>query len=87
MGFFEQRFAAARTKNQEQTFWMSQSANLENMRGDSFDTSTTVDDDDALFFTLAATQVNAIQCVDSGQNFLTRTAPAACLVSALGSAP
>lgn len=74
VGFFEQRFAAARTKNQEQTFWMSQSANLENMRGDSFDTSTTVEDDDALFFTLAAKKVNAIQWVDSGQNFIIGTA-------------
>lgn len=74
VGFFEQRFAAARTKNQEQTFWMSQSADLENMRGDSFDTSTTVEDDDALFFTLAAKKVNAIQWVDSGQNFIIGTA-------------
>ncbi|MFQ5764955.1 MAG: hypothetical protein ACE5GT_08510 [Rhodospirillales bacterium] len=74
VGFFEQRFAAARTRNQEQTFWMSQSADLENMRGDSFDTSTTVEDDDALFFTLAAKKVNAIQWIDSGQNFIIGTA-------------
>ena len=74
VGFFEQRFAAARTKNQEQTFWMSQSADLENMRGDSFDPSTTVEDDDALCFTLAAKKVNAIQWIDSGQNFIIGTA-------------
>ncbi len=74
VGFFEQRFAAARTKNQEQTFWMSQSADIENMRPDSFDTSVTVEDDDALFFTLAAKKVNAIQWIDSGQNFIIGTA-------------
>ncbi len=36
VGFFEQRFMAARTSTQPQTFWGSQSADLENMRADSF---------------------------------------------------
>ena len=67
VAFFEQRFAAARTTEQPQTFWLSQSADLENMRPDSFVASAvTVEDDDALDFTIAADQVNAICWLSPG---------------------
>src|SRR5690606_9801954 len=59
--FFEQRFVAAGTNTQPQTFWMSQSADLENMRPDSWVSGAiAVEDDDALDFTIAAEDVQTI---------------------------
>ena len=71
IGFFEQRLAAARTFSQPQTFWMSQSADLENMQPD--DGSDVVEDDDALNYTFSADQVNAIQWISSGRQFVMGT--------------
>lgn len=71
VGFFEQRLAAARTFSQPQTFWMSQSADLENMQPD--DGSDVVEDDDALNYTFSADQVNAIQWISSGRQFVMGT--------------
>ncbi|MEQ8195158.1 MAG: hypothetical protein RIB59_11795, partial [Rhodospirillales bacterium] len=66
VGFFEQRFGAARTTNQPQKFWLSQSADIENMRPDSFvGSEVAVEDDDALDFQIAADQANAIQWLAS----------------------
>lgn len=66
--FFEQRFVAAATRLQRQTFWMSQSADIENMRPDTFESNVIeIQDDDALVFTLAATKVNAIRWLASGE--------------------
>lgn len=65
--FFEQRFCAARTTRQPQTFWLSQSADLENMRPDSYASGVLVEDDDALDFTIAADQANVIQWLSPGQ--------------------
>jgi hypothetical protein len=66
VGFFEQRFGAARTTKQPQKFWLSQSADIENMRPDSFvESEVAVEDDDALDFQIAADQANAIQWLAS----------------------
>lgn len=59
--FFEQRFYAAGTGTRPQTIWGSQSADIENMRPDSYDTSTTIEDDDGFAYTIAADDVNTIR--------------------------
>ena len=73
--FFEQRFAAANTRSQPQTFWLSQSADIENQRPDSLEGSAIeVQDDDALDFTIAATRVNAIRWLAPGRQLFMGTA-------------
>jgi hypothetical protein len=67
--FFEQRFVLGSTTNQPQTFWLSQSAGIENMTPDNRDDTNdgSVEDDDALDFTLAANEVNVIRWIAGGQ--------------------
>ena len=61
VGFYEQRTVWAGTTEQPQTFWMTQTGDLENMRPDSFVSSAVaVEDDDALDYTLSANEVNTI---------------------------
>lgn len=77
VGFFEQRSAFAGTSNQPQTFWLSQSADIENFRADSWDSSASdkvVEDDDALAFTFAAREVNVIRWMSGGQQLVIGTA-------------
>lgn len=72
--FFEQRTAWANTAAQPQSFWMSQSADLENMRPDSFEGGAVeVQDDDGLDFTIAADQVNAIRWMSPGRQLILGT--------------
>lgn len=72
--FFEQRTAWASTRSQPQSFWMSQSADLENMRPDSFEGGAVdVQDDDGLDFTIAADEVNAIRWMSPGRQLILGT--------------
>lgn len=72
--FFEQRTVWANTTGQPQTFWMSQSGDLENMRPDSYEDNTVeVQDDDGLDFTIASDQVNAIGWMSPGRQLLLGT--------------
>lgn len=72
--FFEQRLVWANTKSQPQSFWMSQSGDLEKMRPDSFEGGTIeVQDDDGLDFTIAADQVNAIRWMSPGRQLILGT--------------
>lgn len=72
--FFEQRTAWAGTRSQPQSFWMSQSGDLENMRPDSFEGGALeVQDDDALDFTIAADEVNAIRWMSPGRQLILGT--------------
>ncbi len=83
--FFEQRFAAANTRSQSQTFWLSQSADIENMRPDSLEGSAVeVQDDDALDFTIAATKVNAIRWLAPGRQLFMGTAGGEWVISSDG---
>jgi hypothetical protein len=66
--FFEQRLYVAATTNQLQTFWASQTADFENHKPD--DDADTVEDDDALDFTLSADDVNAIRWLSAGEDSL-----------------
>ena len=61
--FFEQRLGFAGTIEQPQTFWLSQSADFENMTPDNRDDANdgTVEDDDAIDYTISADQVNVIR--------------------------
>ena len=62
--FFEQRLYVGATLIQPQTLWGSQTADFENHTPDNF--SGTVEADDALNFTLAADDVNAIRWISAG---------------------
>ena len=67
VGFFEQRLFLARTNDQPQSFWGSQSGEIENQRPDSLSTGVVVvEDDDALDFTIASEEVNAIRWLSPG---------------------
>ncbi len=61
--FFEQRLGFAGSSNQPQTFWLSQSADFENMTPDNRDDTNdgSVEDDDAIDYTISADQVNVIR--------------------------
>ncbi|MHA1563691.1 MAG: hypothetical protein ACTSX7_00140, partial [Alphaproteobacteria bacterium] len=85
VSFFEQRLVAAGTANQPQTFWMSQSANVENMRPDSFVAGAlAIEDDDALDYTIAADQVNAILWLSAGTRLVVGTSGAEWIVASSG---
>lgn len=73
--FFEQRLYTGNTTNQPQTFWASQTDNFELFRPDSDPTTDdifdgTVEDDDAINYTLSANDVNAILWMSAGENAL-----------------
>ena len=72
--FFEQRLFAANTTIQPQTIWGSQSADIENQRPDSFVAAAiVVEDDDGINYTIAATEVNAVQWLSAGSQFVVGT--------------
>lgn len=71
--FFEQRLFAAGSSHQPQSFWASQTADAENMSPDSENAAGTawdgtVEDDDALDYTISADEVNAIKWMSSGDD-------------------
>ena len=72
--FFEQRLYAAGNTDQPQTFWASQTGNFESHSPDSDPTEGTFDgtvqDDDALDFTISADNVNAIRWMSAGEDTL-----------------
>ena len=89
--FQEQRLAFAATAAQPQSFWLSQSADFENMAPDSADAGSgnwdgTVEDDDALDFTISADQVNAIQWLSPGRQLFIGTVGGEWAVRSSGSA-
>ncbi len=74
VSFFEQRLVWASSRSQPQSFWMSQSSDLENMRPDSYEGGAVeVQDDDGLDFTIAADQVNAIRWMSPGRQLILGT--------------
>ena len=80
--FFEQRLAFAATRDRPQTFWLSQSADFENMRPD--DGAGTIEDDDALDFTISADQVNAVRWIWAGRQLVVGTVGGEWLVQSDG---
>lgn len=82
IAFFEQRLGFAGTTHQPQTFWLSQSGDFENMRPD--DGSGSVEDDDALDYTISADQVNAIRWMAPGQKLFMGTVGGEWLVQSDG---
>lgn len=71
--FFEQRLVLASTPGQPQTFWLSQSADLENFQPDTAGSPITVEDDDSMNFTIAAEEVNAIVGLSPGKELVLMT--------------
>lgn len=57
--FFEQRLVLANSESSPQTLWMSQTADFENFTPD--DRAGTVEDDDALNYTISSDQIDQIQ--------------------------
>jgi hypothetical protein len=72
--FYQQRLAAANTTDRPQTFWASNTADFENMSPDSANATGkwdgTVEDDDALDYTISADDVNAIRWISPGKETL-----------------
>jgi hypothetical protein len=73
--FYEQRLIAAGSTDRPQTFWGSQTADFENMAPDSPNTdgvtwAGTVQDDDALDYTLSADDVHSILWLSAGEDTL-----------------
>lgn len=82
IAFYEQRLGFAGTTHQPQTFWLSQSGDFENMRPD--DGSGSVEDDDALDYTISADQVNAIRWMAPGRKLFMGTVGGEWLVQSDG---
>jgi len=72
--FYEQRQFAFNTTDQPQTLWATQTADFENHTPDSDPTADTfdgtVEDDDALDYTISADEVNAIRWMSPGEDTL-----------------
>lgn len=74
--FYEQRLASGNTTEQPQTFWLSQTGDFENQSPDSpnaADGTTfagTVEDDDALDYTISADDVQSILWMSPGEDTL-----------------
>jgi hypothetical protein len=69
--FFEQRLVFAGTKSQPQTLFFSKSGDYENMDENR---SGTVSDDDAIIYTIASNQVNAIRFMTATRTLIVGTA-------------
>jgi len=73
--FYEQRLVAAASTKEPQTLWMSQTSDFENMSPDSVNSGTgkwdgTVEDDDAIVWTISADNVNVIRWMSPGEDTL-----------------
>lgn len=72
--FYQQRLCAANTTDKPHSFWASQTADFENHAPDSPNSSSvwngTVEDDDALDYTISADDVNAIRWMSAGKGTL-----------------
>lgn len=74
MAFFEGRSVLANNASNPRGMWFSQSLDLENMRPDSFvEGGNTVEDDDALNFTLASPAANDVQWLTALQQLVIGT--------------
>ncbi len=66
VSFFEQRLVFANTNNNPQSLWFSKSGDYENF-------TTGTDADDAMIFTIASNQVNAIRYLSAARSLLVGT--------------
>ena len=71
VSFFEQRLVFAATLNNPQTVYFSKSGDYENMDAN---IGGTVADDDAIIYTIASNQVNAIRFMAAGRTLIIGTA-------------
>jgi len=80
--FFEQRLAFAATLNNPQTVYFSKSGDYENMDAN---IGGTIADDDAIIYTIASNQVNAIRFMTATRTLIIGTAGGEFVVSGGGS--
>ena len=73
--FFEQRLVFAGTNNNPQTIWFSKAGDYENF-------TTGTNDDDAMIYTIASNQVNAIQAMKATRTLIVMTTGGEYAVSA-----
>lgn len=79
--FFQERLVFAYTDNQPQTIWMSCAGDYENFQptgdaGATYPVTATVNDDNAITYTIASNKVNAIRWMDASSNLVIGTAGA-----------
>ena len=79
VSFYEERLVFANTTEQPQTLWFSRAGDYEN-----FTTSATVQDDDALTYTIASNSVNSIRYLSASRNLLVGTVGGEFIVRASG---
>lgn len=83
--FAQQRLIPVRTTAQPQTIWGSQTGDIENFRPDSFvEGAVTVEDTDALDYTLASEEVSTINWIVGARRLLIGTASGQWLISSRG---
>lgn len=69
--FYEQRLCFGGSRDKPQSIWGSQIADFENMRPDNG--TDAVEDDDAIAYTIAADQVNAVRWLSPGNDLMVGT--------------
>ena len=79
--FFQERLVFAYTDSQPQTIWMSCAGDYENFQptgeaGGEYPVASTVNDDNAITYTIASNKVNAIRWMDASSNLVIGTAGA-----------
>ena len=79
--FFQERLVFAYTDTQPQTIWMSCAGDYENFQptgetGGTYPVVSTVNDDNAITYTIASNKVNAIRWLDAASNLVIGTAGA-----------
>jgi len=85
--FFQQRLVVGNTSTNPQSIMFSQSGDIENMRPDSFVSSAlTVEDDDAMNFTIASTQANIVRWLEASRNLVLGTSGGEWVFSSQGAA-
>ncbi|MCP5116914.1 MAG: hypothetical protein GY953_39310 [bacterium] len=71
VGFIDQRMVLAGSPTEPQNFWLSQSADIENMAPDSdVEGENAIEDDDAIVFRMAAQEANAVEWLLPGQQLI-----------------
>jgi hypothetical protein len=79
--FFQERLVFAYTDTQPQTIWMSCAGDYENFQptgvvGEVYPADSSVNDDNAITYTIASNKVNAIRWMDAASNLVVGTAGA-----------
>ena len=87
VGFFDGRSVFANTTAKPNSLWFSQSADLQNMRPDSYTNGdTAIEDDDAIAVTLQSTEINPIFWLSGQKQLMIGTAGGQWVITSTGAA-